>query len=695
MSRSFQIEKYRNIGIMAHIDAGKTTLTERILFYTGKKHKVGEVHNGEATMDWMKQEQERGITITSAATTCFWNNCKINIIDTPGHVDFTVEVERSLRILDGAVVVFCGVAGVQPQSESVWRQTVKYNVPKIAFVNKMDRTGANFLNVLNMIYNKLEANAVAIQIPIGAEENFKGVIDLIEMKCVIFDEESQGRNFFKQEIPDELKSIAVKYRNIMIEKISELDPDLTDKFLMEEQITVDELKSSLRKSVISNKIIPVVCGTAFKNKGIQMLLDAIVDYLPSPADLPAIYTKENNKDIILKPVDTDPFCALAFKVMTDRYIGKLVYFRVYSGSIKAGNYVYNATVNKRERLGRIVQMHANHRENIDEVFAGDIAAAVGFEHTITGHTICEDGKSILLEKIEFPEPVISISIEPETKSDKEKLSSSLSKLSEEDPTFCVKYDSETEETVISGMGELHLEIIIDRLLEEFDLKANVGKPQVAYKETITSSAESEYKYVRQTGGRGQYGHVFLKIEPNEKGKGFEFINNIKQGVIPKEYIPAVEKGIRETVEKGIWAGFPIVDVKVTLFDGTFHEVDSSEIAFKIAGSMAFKQGFLKSKPVLLEPIMSVEVVVPKEYVGDITGDLSSRRGQILGIVQKNGVQIIEAKVPLSEMFGYSTTIRSFSQGRATYSMELSHYEKVPVAIAEEIVKSQMEKNKKI
>lgn len=686
MARLFKIENNRNIGIMAHIDAGKTTVTERMLFYTGKKHKLGETHDGAATMDWMKQEQERGITITSASTTCYWRDHRINIIDTPGHVDFTVEVERSLRVLDGAVVLFCGVAGVQPQSETVWRQSAKYNVPKIAFVNKMDRIGANFYKVAEMIEKRLQVNAVPVQLPIGSEDNFKGIIDLLEMKAIIYDNDSLGTNYHIEEIPEELLEMAKEYRHNLVEKISELDDKLTEKFLMEEDITIAELKKVLRKRTIENKIVPVLCGTAFKNKGVQKLLDAVVDYLPSPVeagDVHGVDTEGN--EIVRKPSDNEPFSALAFKVMVDKHVGKLVFFRVYAGQIKAGSYVYNTNHKKRERLGRILQMHANNRENRDDIFAGDIAAAVGFNYTKTGDTLCDEKHPIILETIDFPAPVISVAITPENKNELDKLNLSIEKLSDEDPTFIVNTNEETGDTVISGMGELHLEVIIDRLLHEFNVQANVGQPQVAYKETIITSIETEYKYAKQSGGRGQYGHVFLKLEDNGPGHGFEFVNNIKQGVIPKEYIPAVEKGIIEAMEKGIFAGFPVVDVKVILFDGSFHEVDSSEMAFKMAGSMAFKKGFLKAKPVLLEPVMSIEVETPKEYVGDITGNLCSRRGQIVGIDENNGTRIISAKAPLSEMFGYATTLRSLTQGRALYTMELENYERVPYSISEEII----------
>ncbi|MDD5067361.1 MAG: elongation factor G, partial [bacterium] len=625
MSRMINLEKVRNIGIMAHIDAGKTTLTERILFYTGRSHKLGEVHDGEAQMDWMKQEQERGITITSAATTCYWNDHRINIIDTPGHVDFTVEVERSLRILDGAVAVFCAVGGVEPQSETVWRQSDKYNVPKIAFVNKMDRVGADFFAVLKNIEDDLKANAIPLQIPIGSEENFKGVIDLLERKAYIYDSESLGKDFHTEEIPADHKEISDKYHHIMVEKAVELDDTLMEKYLeSEEKISEEELKRVIRKGTIANKIVPVVCGSAFKNKGVQNLLDAITDYLPSPQDIPSIEGHEpgNPSNVIKrKSDDTEPFAALAFKVQTDPHMGKLVYFRVYSGSMKAGSYILNASHDKKERLGRILLMHANKRENLEEIFTGDIAAAIGLDHTYTGDTLCDTENPILLEAIEFPAPVIFLSIAQQTRADQDKLTRGLIKLAEEDPTFIVKTDDETKETILAGMGELHLEIIVDRLKHEFGVEAIVGKPQVAFKETITSTITEEYKHIKQSGGRGQYGHVVLEISPNKPEAGFEFINDIKGGAIPREYIPAVEKGVIEVLQKGIYAGFPIVDVTVRLIDGTYHDVDSSELAFKLAAIACFKKAFVKCKPVLLEPYMSIEVNTPEQHVGDIVGNL--------------------------------------------------------------------------
>ncbi len=686
MSRDFQIDHIRNIGIMAHIDAGKTTTTERILFYTGKVHRMGEVHDGAATMDWMVQEQERGITITSAATTALWREHQVNIIDTPGHVDFTVEVERSLRVLDGAVSVFCAVGGVEPQSETVWRQADKYNVPRIAFINKMDRVGADFFRVAEMIKTKLGANPVPLQIPIGAEENFRGIVDLIEEKAIVYLDD-MGTKSEVQEIPEEVREKAAEYRTKLLEAIAEFDEDLMVKYLEEEPITPDEIRTVLRKAVISTKLTPVLCGSAFKNKGIQLLLDAVISYLPSPIDLPPItgHDPQTKEEVHRKPLDDEGFSALAFKVMTDPYVGKLVFFRVYSGELNTGSYIYNSTKGKRERVGRILRMHANHREEIKTVRSGDIAAAVGWKDTGTGDTLCDEEQPVILEAMEFPEPVISVAIEPKTKADQDKLGLSLVKLAEEDPTFQVKTDSETGQTIISGMGELHLEVITDRLIREFKVEANVGKPQVAYRETIRQSVKAEGKFIRQSGGRGQYGHVVLVIEPNEAGKGFTFENKIVGGVVPKEYIPAVEAGVKDAMLNGVLAGYPMVDVKVALIDGSYHEVDSSEMAFKIAGSMGFKDGCKKASPVLLEPIMKVEIVTPDEYLGDVLGDFNSRRGRIEGLDPQAGAQIINGYVPMAEMFGYATILRSISQGRSTYSMYFSHYDEVPSGLAKEII----------
>ena len=687
MPRLAPLEKYRNIGIMAHIDAGKTTTTERILYYTGVSHKIGEVHDGTATMDWMEQEQERGITITSAATTCSWRDHLINIIDTPGHVDFTIEVERSLRVLDGAVAVFCSVGGVEPQSETVWRQADKYCVPRIAFINKMDRVGADFYRGVQMIKDRLKANPLPIQIPIGKEENFKGVIDLVRMKAVIWEDEALGANYHEEEIPADLLEEAKEYREKMIEEISSHDDALMDKYLSGELLTDEEIMLAIRTCTINIKIFPVICGTAFKNKGVQNLLDAVVDYMPSPLDIPAItgIDSETGAEVERIASDSAPFSALGFKIMTDPFVGQLTFFRVYSGVVNSGSYIYNSTKGKKERIGRILKMHANKREEIKEVYAGDIAAAVGLKYTTTGDTLCNEDNAVILESIDFPEPVISIAIEPKTKADQEKLGLSLQKLASEDPSFRVKTDEETGQTIISGMGELHLEIIVDRLMREFKVQASVGKPQVAYRETISKKVKVEGKFVRQSGGRGQYGHVWLEVEPQEPGKGFEFVDAIKGGVVPREYIPAVGKGILEATENGVLAGFPVVDVKVTLIDGSYHEVDSSEMAFKIAGSMGFKEGCQKAAPIILEPIMSVEVVVSEEYMGDVIGDLNSRRGRIMGMDTRAGAQIISAMVPLASMFGYSTDLRSATQGRATYSMTFDHYEPVPKSVAEEIV----------
>jgi len=686
VARQFSLAKTRNIGIMAHIDAGKTTTTERILFYTGVSHKIGEVHDGTATMDWMEQEQERGITITSAATTCHWNENRINIIDTPGHVDFTIEVERSLRVLDGAVAVFCSVGGVEPQSETVWRQADKYCVPRIAFINKMDRVGADFFRGVGMIRDRLKANPVPIQLPVGSEENYKGVIDLVERKEIIWLDESMGSKYEVFDIAPERLDEAIEYREKMIEEISSHDDVLMEKYLGGEELTKDEIKAAIRKATTDIKICPVICGSAFKNKGVQNLLDSVIDYLPSPLDVPAIKGIDNKgAEIERKASDEEPFSALAFKIMTDPFVGQLCFFRVYSGLLNAGSYVYNSTKDKKERIGRILKMHANKREEIKEVYSGDIAAAVGLKYTTTGDTLCLDDNPVILESIEFPEPVISIAIEPKTKADQEKLGISLSKLASEDPSFRVKTDEETGQTIISGMGELHLEIIVDRLMREFKVEANVGKPQVAYRETITKKVKVEGKFVRQSGGRGQYGHVWLEVEPQEPGKGYEFVDAIKGGVVPREYIPAVDKGIQEAMNTGVLAGFPVVDFKVSLIDGSYHEVDSSEMAFKIAGSMGFKEGCHKASPVLLEPIMSVEVVVPEEYMGDVIGDLNSRRGRIMGMEGRSGAQVVSAMVPLAQMFGYATDVRSATQGRATYSMTFDHYEHVPKSVSEEII----------
>lgn len=686
MPREFPLEKIRNIGIMAHIDAGKTTTTERILFYTGKIHKLGETHEGAAQMDWMEQEQERGITITSAATTCHWRNHRINVIDTPGHVDFTVEVERSLRILDGAVAVFCAKGGVEPQSETVWRQADKYNVPRMAFINKMDILGADFFNAVNMIKERLKANPVPIQIPIGKEDNFKGVVDLINMNARIYNDDL-GQDIEITDIPEDLKDLAEEYRENLLENIAEHDEDLMMKYLEGEEITPEEIVKAIRTATVKVEMTPVLCGSSYKNKGVQPLLDAIVDYLPSPLDIPPVKGVGVNSDAEEERISSDdePFSALAFKIVTDPYVGKLAYFRVYSGTLKAGSYVYNPIKGKRERIGRILLMHANKREEVDEVYAGDIAAAVGLKDTSTGETLCDVDNPIILETMEFPEPVIHVAIEPKTKASQEKMSVALAKLAEEDPTFRTYTDEETGQIIIAGMGELHLEIIVDRLLREFKVEANVGSPQVAYKESISIPAEADTKYVRQSGGRGQYGHVKIKIEPQEAGTGYEFVNSIVGGAIPKEYIPAVDGGIQEAMQAGIVGGYPVLDIKVTLYDGSYHEVDSSEMAFKIAGSMAFKEAMAKAKPVLLEPVMKVEVIMPEEYMGDVIGDINSRRGRIEGMEPRNGVQVVRGFVPLAEMFGYATDLRSNTQGRATYSMQFDHYEPVPNSIAEKVL----------
>ncbi|MBW1659028.1 MAG: elongation factor G [Deltaproteobacteria bacterium] len=682
MGRLVPLQKTRNIGIMAHIDAGKTTTTERILYYTGISHKLGEVHDGTAVMDWMAQEQERGITITSAATTCFWNDHRINIIDTPGHVDFTVEVERSLRILDGAVAVFCAVGGVEPQSETVWRQADKYGVPRIAFVNKMDRVGADFYHVVDMLKNRLGTTPLVMQLPIGAEDSFSGVVDVIAQKGYVFEESSLGADYEEVPVPDDMLDAVATYREAIFEAVSDVDESLMEKYLEGETISEDELKKAIRKGTNMLKLVPVFCGSAFKNKGVQPLLDGIVDYLPSPLDIPPVTGKDGE---VREATDEAPFAALSFKIMTDPFVGHLTYFRVYSGYLTSGSYIYNATRQKKERIGRLLKMHANKREEIKAVYSGDIAAAVGLKNTLTGDTLCDDKAPIILESIVFPDPVISIAIEPKSKADQEKLSTSLNLLATEDPSFTVRTDEEMGQTIISGMGELHLEVIVDRLVREFHVDANIGKPQVAYRETISREAEAQGRYVRQTGGRGQYGDVHIRIEPNESGKGFEFINKIVGGVIPREYISSVKNGIEEALTQGILAGFPVVDVKVTLFDGSYHEVDSSEIAFKIAGSMAVKEACSKAGMMLLEPIMSLEIVTPEDYMGDVMGDVSSRRGKVQGMENRASVQIIRAEVPLANMFGYATDLRSMSQGRATYTMQFSRYAQVPQSIAEEIM----------
>ncbi len=686
MTREYPLGRTRNIGIMAHIDAGKTTTTERILFYTGKTHRLGEVHDGAATMDFMEQEKERGITITSAATTCFWRDHRINIIDTPGHVDFTIEVERSLRVLDGAIALFCAVGGVEPQSETVWRQADRYGVPRIAFVNKMDRVGADFFNVLQMMRDRLGANPVPIQLPIGEGDLFAGIVDLIKMKAVMYNESNLGTTWEEYDIPHDLQVKAQEYRTKLLEAVSDVDDTLLVKYLDGKEISEDEIIATIRKATIESKIVPVACGTAFKNKGVQRLMDCVVDFLPSPLDVGA--TQGHNPDgnqISRQPSDDEKFSALAFKIMTDPYVGKLTFFRVYSGLLSGGSYVYNSTNGRKERIGRILRMHANHREDIDTAFTGDIVAAVGLKYTKTGDTLCDESSPIVLEKMEFPDPVIHVAIEPKTKADQEKLGDSLQKLTEEDPTFRMSTNEETGQTIISGMGELHLEIIVDRLKREFKVEANVGRPQVAYKETIRKKVTQEGKFIRQSGGHGQYGHVVIDVEPNEKGKGFEFTNSIVGGVIPKEFIPAVSQGVQEALQSGVLGGFPVVDVKVNLLDGSYHDVDSSEMAFKIAGSIAFKEGAKKADPVLLEPIMDVEVVTPEEYLGDVMGDLNSRRGRIEGIGSRKDAQVVKAGVPLSEMFGYATSLRSMTQGRAIFTMQFSHYDEVPRSIAEQIV----------
>ena len=686
MGREFPLEKTRNIGIMAHIDAGKTTTTERILFYTGRVHKIGETHEGAATMDWMEQEKERGITITSAATTCHWKGHRINIIDTPGHVDFTVEVERSLRVLDGSVAVFCAKGGVEPQSETVWRQADKYSVPRMAYVNKMDITGANFYNVVQMMKDRLGANAVPIQLPIGYEDTFEGMVDLIKMKAIVYGDKL-GKDEEFVEIPEDMKEKAEEYRQALIEAVAESDDDLMMRYLEGEELTEEEIMTGIRKQTIACKMTPVCCGSSYKNKGVQPLLDAIVAFMPAPTDIPHIkgVNPETGEEDERPSSDEEPFAALAFKIMTDPYVGKLAFFRVYSGTLESGSYVYNSTKGKRERIGRILQMHANHRQEIEKVYAGDIAAAVGLKDTTTGDTLCDEKAPIILESMVFPDPVISVAVEPKTKADQEKMGIALQKLAEEDPTFRVRTDPETAQTIISGMGELHLDIIVDRLLREFHVGCSVGNPQVAYRETIRKSVKAEGKFVRQSGGKGQYGHCWLELTPLEPGEGFKFDNKVVGGAIPKEYIGPVEAGVKEAMENGVVAGYPMVDVGVTVYDGSYHEVDSSEMAFKIAGSMGFRAGALKADPVILEPYMKVEVTVPEEYMGDVIGDLNSRRGRINSMEARNGAQVIDAFVPLSEMFGYATDLRSKTQGRGNYSMEVDHYEEVPRNIAEAII----------
>jgi elongation factor G len=686
MPRSHPLERYRNIGIMAHIDAGKTTTTERILFYTGVTHKLGEVHEGTTVMDWMEQERERGITITSAATTCFWREHRINIIDTPGHVDFTIEVERSLRVLDGAVAVFDAVSGVEPQSETVWRQADKYKVPRICFINKMDRVGADYFMSVDSIREKLGARPLPLQIPIGAEDRFRGMVDLVKMKGITFDDEAMGAKYQEIDVPADLLEQAKEHRTALEEAVADVDDELMAKYLDGHPLTREEIARGIRKGVVAMKFFPVICGTAFKNKGVQQILDAVVDYLPSPLDVPAVRgLTAKGDEVIRKTADAEPFAALAFKIMNDPFVGNLTFFRVYSGKLESGSYVYNATKEKKERIGRLLQMHANKREEIGEVSAGDIAAAVGLRSTTTGDTLCDDSAPVILERMEFPEPVISVAIEPKTKADSDKMGIALNRLQMEDPSFRVHTDEETGQTIIRGMGELHLEILVDRMFREFKVEANVGKPQVAYRETITRQVEAEGRYVRQTGGRGQYGHCWLRLHPQEPGKGFEFENAIVGGVIPKEFINPIQKGIEEAMQGGVLAGYPMVDIKVEVFDGSYHDVDSSEMAFKIAGSIGFKDGCARAKPILLEPVMKVEVVTPEEYMGDVIGDLNSRRGKIQAMNARTGVQVIEALVPLAEMFGYATDLRSKTQGRATYTMQFAYYAQVPGSIAETIV----------
>jgi len=693
MSVRIKIDKVRNIGIMAHIDAGKTTTTERILFYTGKTHRLGEVHDGAATMDWMEQEKERGITITSAATTCYWDDHQINIIDTPGHVDFTAEVERSLRVLDGAVALFCAVGGVEPQSETVWRQADKYKVPRVAFINKMDRTGADFYHAVQMMKERLGANAIPINLPIGEGDLFTGVIDLISFKARMYHGDTLGVTFDDMEIPHDLMENANKYRTQMLEAVSDINDTLLEKYLGGKEISEAEIKSVLRKATIDLKIIPVLCGSAFKNKGVQQLLDCVIDFLPSPIDFKEIEAHHIGiNDLVARKIDEkEKFTALAFKTMNDSYVGKLTFFRIYTGTLKSGSYIFNSVSGKKERISRLLQMHANHREEIDEVRAGDIGAAVGLKFTKTGDTLCSEDDPVVLEKIVFPEPVIQIAIEPKTKADQDKLSESLSKLSDEDPTFRVKVDEETGQTLISGMGELHLEILVERMKREFKVEANVGKPQVAYRESITQKVDSEGKFIKQSGGRGKYGHVWIELMPNESGKGYEFINGIVGGVVPKEYIPSVSAGIQEAMRNGVVAGFPVVDIKARIYDGSYHDVDSDEISFKVAGSIAFKEGAKKAKPILLEPIMDVEVVTPEEYLGDVMGDLNSRRGKIEGFSARKDAQVIKATVPLSEMFGYATILRSMTQGRAIFTMQFLRYSEVPRSIADEIAEKSLGK----
>ena len=692
MAREYSLQKTRNIGIMAHIDAGKTTTTERILFYTGRIHKMGETHEGAGTMDWMEQEQERGITITSAATTCHWLNHRINIIDTPGHVDFTVEVERSLRVLDGSVTVLCAKGGVEPQSETVWRQADTYGVPRMAYVNKMDIMGADFYNVVNMMKERLQCNAVPIQLPIGAEDTYKGLVDLVLNKAFVYYDDL-GKDIREEEVPEDMKEQVEEYRLALLESVAETDEVLMEKYLEGEELTVDEIKKAIRKATIANEMVPVLCGTSYRNKGVQKLLDAVIDYMPSPLDVPAIKGVDLDGNEVESPSSDDaPFAALAFKIMTDPFVGKLCFFRVYSGTLDAGSHVLNSTKDNKERIGRILQMHANDRKDIDKVYSGDIAAAVGLKNTTTGDTLCTPDHPVILESMEFPDPVIRVAIEPKTKEGQEKMGIGLAKLAEEDPTFQTYTDEETGQTIIAGMGELHLEVIVDRLLREFKVEANVGKPQVAYKETIRKEVDIEHKYARQSGGKGQYGHVLMKLEPLEPGSGYEFVNKIVGGAIPKEYIPAVDAGVQGAMQSGVLAGYPVVDVRVTLYDGSYHEVDSSEMAFKIAASMAFKDGSKKADAVLKEPVMQVDVVVPEEYMGDVMGDLNSRRGQIQGMEARSGAQAIHAFVPLSEMFGYATELRSRTQGRGQYTMQPSHYEEVPKSIQEEIISARAKKD---
>jgi len=694
VARKTPIERYRNIGISAHIDAGKTTTTERILFYTGVNHKIGEVHDGAATMDWMEQEQERGITITSAATTCFWKGMgsnfqehRINIIDTPGHVDFTIEVERSMRVLDGACMVYCAVGGVQPQSETVWRQANKYGVPRLAFVNKMDRTGANFFKVHDQMRERLKANPIPLQVPIGAEDKFEGVVDLVKMKAIVWDDASQGTKFTYGDIPTDLTETCKVWREKMLEAAAEASEELMNKYLEEGDLSEEEIKGALRKRTIASEIVPMLCGSAFKNKGVQAMLDAVIEYMPAPTDIPPVKgILENESEGERKASDDEPFAALAFKIMTDPFVGQLTFFRVYSGVINSGDTIYNPIKGRKERIGRILQMHANQREEIKEVRAGDIAAAVGLKEATTGETLCHIDKVITLERMEFPEPVIHIAVEPKTKADQEKMGIALNRLAQEDPSFRVRTDEESSQTIISGMGELHLEIIVDRMRREFNVEANIGAPQVAYREAVRKAVEQEGKFVKQSGGRGQYGHVWIKLEPNEAGKGYEFVDAIKGGVVPREYIPAVDKGLQETLPNGVLAGFPVVDVKVTLFDGSYHDVDSNENAFKMAASMAFKDAMRKANPVLLEPMMAVEVETPEDYMGNVMGDLSGRRGMVQGMEDlPGGIKAVKAEVPLAEMFGYSTQLRSLTQGRATYSMEFKHYSEAPKNVAEAVI----------